>query len=50
MVSFRLITKISAKPKANGLTLADSGADVSLKILRDLDGLIWLLPSEAAIH
>ena len=50
VISFRLITKISEKRKANGVTLTDSGSDISLKNLRDFDGLIWILPSEAAIH
>ena len=43
------MTKISAKRKANGLTWTDSGSDVSLKNLRDFDGLIWILPSAASI-
>ena len=43
------MTKISAKHKANGLTLTDSGSDVFLKHLRDFDGLIWILSSAVSI-
>ena len=38
--SLRLITKISAKRKANGLVLTDSGSVFSLKNLRDFNEVV----------
>ena len=47
MISFRLVSKISAKRKSyNG----NFGADVSLENLRDPNGLFWIVPSEVAIQ